>query len=144
MTKMQDPDPLVRGMGPRVRIHTKMSWIRNTDFGTDPGPDLDPGLDPDLDPDSGIFVNDLQDTNKKIIKKKSFSAAYSLKVHLQCTSFFEDKKSKRSNKTVFSLYYFCLMIEGSGSKRPKNIWILQIWIHNTGLNHITLHPLTIK
>jgi hypothetical protein len=53
-----------------------MSWIRNTDFGTDRG------LDPDLDPDSGIFVNDLQDTNKKIIKKKSFSAAYSLKVHL--------------------------------------------------------------
>jgi hypothetical protein len=26
-----DPDPLVRGMDPRIRIHTKMSWIRNTD-----------------------------------------------------------------------------------------------------------------
>jgi hypothetical protein len=39
-----------------------MSWIRTTDFGTDPGPDLDP--------DSGIFVIDLQDTNKKIILKK--------------------------------------------------------------------------
>ncbi len=27
-----DPDPLVRGMDPRIRIriHTKMSWIRNT------------------------------------------------------------------------------------------------------------------
>ena len=25
-----DPDPLVRGMIPRIRIHTKMSWIRNT------------------------------------------------------------------------------------------------------------------
>ncbi len=26
-----DPDPLVRGMDPRIRIriHTKMSWIRN-------------------------------------------------------------------------------------------------------------------
>jgi hypothetical protein len=24
------PDPLVRGMNPRIRIHTKMSWIRNT------------------------------------------------------------------------------------------------------------------
>jgi hypothetical protein len=23
-----DPDPLVRGMDPRNRIHTKMSWIR--------------------------------------------------------------------------------------------------------------------
>jgi hypothetical protein len=34
----QDPDPLVRGMDPRVRIliriHPKMSWIRNTDRNT--------------------------------------------------------------------------------------------------------------
>jgi hypothetical protein len=30
--RIQDPDPLVRGMDPRIqiRIHTKMSWIRNT------------------------------------------------------------------------------------------------------------------
>ncbi len=28
-----DPDPLVRGMDPRIRIHTKMSWIRNTGLG---------------------------------------------------------------------------------------------------------------
>ncbi len=27
-----DPDPLVRGMDPRFRIHTKMSWIRNTAY----------------------------------------------------------------------------------------------------------------
>jgi hypothetical protein len=26
----RDPDPLVRGMDPRIRIHTKTSWIRNT------------------------------------------------------------------------------------------------------------------
>jgi hypothetical protein len=34
--RIQDavPDPLVRGMDPRIRIriHTKMSWIRNTGF----------------------------------------------------------------------------------------------------------------
>ncbi len=30
--RIQDPDPLVRGMvDPRIRIHLKMSWIRNTD-----------------------------------------------------------------------------------------------------------------
>jgi hypothetical protein len=29
---IQDPDPLDRGMDPRIRIHTKMSWIRNTDL----------------------------------------------------------------------------------------------------------------
>jgi hypothetical protein len=27
-----DPDPPVRGMDPRIRIHPKMSWIRNTAF----------------------------------------------------------------------------------------------------------------
>ncbi len=29
-----DPDPLVKGMDPRIRIriHPKMSWIRNTAF----------------------------------------------------------------------------------------------------------------
>ncbi len=30
--RIQDPDPLVRGMDPRIRIriHPKMSWIRDT------------------------------------------------------------------------------------------------------------------
>ncbi len=28
--KQQDPDPLVRREDPRIRIHTKMSWILNT------------------------------------------------------------------------------------------------------------------
>jgi hypothetical protein len=27
-----DPDPLVRGMDPWIRIYTKMSWIQNTGF----------------------------------------------------------------------------------------------------------------
>jgi hypothetical protein len=32
--RIQDPDPFVRGMDPRIRIriHTKMSWIRNTAY----------------------------------------------------------------------------------------------------------------
>jgi hypothetical protein len=30
LRKQQDPDPLVRGMDPRIRIQPKMSWIRNT------------------------------------------------------------------------------------------------------------------
>ncbi len=32
MTKIAGPKPLVKGMGPRIRIHTKMSWIRSTTF----------------------------------------------------------------------------------------------------------------
>jgi hypothetical protein len=72
---------------------------------------IDP--DPDSDPDSAIFVTDLQDANKKLIFTKSF-CAYNF-FEGTFTSFFKDKKSKRSHKTVgikvFS-YYFCLMIEG--------------------------------
>jgi hypothetical protein len=35
--RIQDPDPLVRGMEPRIRIriHPKMSWIRNTGSNND-------------------------------------------------------------------------------------------------------------
>jgi hypothetical protein len=38
--RIQDPnpDPLVRGMDPRIRIHPKMSWIRNTAPNSTPGP----------------------------------------------------------------------------------------------------------
>jgi hypothetical protein len=39
-------------------------------------------MDPDPDPDPGIFVVDLQNANKKLIGKKSFSADNFLKVHL--------------------------------------------------------------
>jgi hypothetical protein len=28
--RIQDLDPLIRGMDPQIRIHSKMSWIRNT------------------------------------------------------------------------------------------------------------------
>jgi hypothetical protein len=35
-------------------------------------PVLDPDLDPDADPDPSIFINDLQDANKKLIFKKKF------------------------------------------------------------------------
>ncbi len=28
--RIQDPNPLVRRMDPRIRIHPKISWIRNT------------------------------------------------------------------------------------------------------------------
>jgi hypothetical protein len=38
-------------------------------------------MDPDSDRDPAIFVIDLQDANKNLIKK-SFSAYYFLKIHL--------------------------------------------------------------
>jgi hypothetical protein len=41
---------------------------------------MDP--DPDLDADPAIFVIDLQDANKNLIKKKVFLVYYFLKIHL--------------------------------------------------------------
>jgi hypothetical protein len=58
--------------------------------------DSDPDSDPD--PDPSIFIIDLQDTNKKLFKKKKFSCI--LLFEGTFTSFFKDKKSKRSHKTV--------------------------------------------
>ncbi len=62
--------------------------------------DPDPDSDPDADPDPSIFIIDLQDSNKKRMKKKSFSAYYFKLFEGTVTSFFKDKKSNRSHKTV--------------------------------------------
>jgi hypothetical protein len=54
--------------------------------------------DPDADPDPAIFVNDLQDANKKISKffcLLIFEGTF--------TSFFKHKKSKRSHKKTVGL-----------------------------------------
>jgi hypothetical protein len=99
-----------------------------------------------LDPDSAIFVIDLQDANKKLVKKKFCLLLF------ECTftSFFKEKiqiESQNCRNQSFS-YYFCMMIEGSGSRagyesgsipltdgsrsrRPKNMWIRWIRIRNT-------------
>jgi hypothetical protein len=51
-----------------------------------------------MDPDPAIFVIDLQDANKKLICLKQFFCL--LLFEDTFTSFFKDKKSKRSHKTV--------------------------------------------
>ncbi len=100
--------------------------------------------------DPNIFIIDLQDANKKQIKKFFFCT---LLFEGTFTSFFKDKKSKRSHKAVeieVFPYYFCLMMEGSGSgsipltngsgsgsRRPKNMWIR---IRNTDLKKINSPP----
>jgi hypothetical protein len=61
-------------------------------------PDSDP--DADTDPDPAIFVSDLQDVNKEIMFSQSFFAYYRVLFEGTFTSFFNDKKSKRSHKTV--------------------------------------------
>jgi hypothetical protein len=75
-------------------------------------------MDPDEDP--SIFITDLQDAKKTNLKKKFFCI---LLFEGTFTLFFKGKKSKRSHKTLKTVprnldlsYYFCLMIEGSGSE----------------------------
>ncbi len=104
-------------------------------FGTDPDPhlwltDLEPG--PDLDP--ALFVIDLQDTNKNSFLFKNF-LLFTFRRYIY-KSFFKDKTHKgtkqyREIKVFLTTVFFCLMMEGSKSGRPKNLGNLQIRIWNT-------------
>jgi hypothetical protein len=87
-----------------------------------------------MDPDPSIFVIDLQDASKKIILNKIFSAYYFLKLHLHHFSKIKSQKESQNSRNQGFSYYFCTMIEGSGSasipltrgsgsSRPKNTWI---------------------
>jgi hypothetical protein len=58
---------------------------------------MDPDSDPDADSDPAIFIIDLQDANKKLILNKFFCI---LLFEGTFMSFFKDKKSKRSHRTV--------------------------------------------
>jgi hypothetical protein len=55
-------------------------------------------MDPDPDPDPTIFIIDLQEANKKLIFLKKFFCTFLFEGTFP--SFFKDKKSKRSHKTV--------------------------------------------
>ncbi len=68
-------------------------------------------LVPDLDPDPAIFVINLQDDNKKLNLKKSFSAYYFVKVHLHHFQRLKVKKKSQNSRNQGFSYYFCLMIE---------------------------------
>jgi hypothetical protein len=91
-----------------------------------------------VDPDPAIFVIDLQDANKKLIYNIIFSAYYFLKVYLHHFSKIKSQKEPQISRNQGFSYYFCMMIEGSGSiagsgyipltsgsgsGRPKNMWI---------------------
>jgi hypothetical protein len=78
-----------------------------------------------MDPDSAIFFFfiDLQDANKKqIFTFLIFSAYYFFQVHLHNFLKVKVKKKSQNCRNQGFSYYFCLIIEGSGSipltKRP--------------------------
>jgi hypothetical protein len=74
---------------------------------------------------------------KKLIFNTFFSAYLFLKVHLQDFSKIKSQKAPQNSRNQGFSYYFCMMIEGSGSRagsgsipltsgsgsgRPKNMW----------------------
>jgi hypothetical protein len=79
-----------------------------------------------------------------VIFNTIISAYYFLKVHLHHFSKIKSQKESQNRRNQGFFYYFCMMIEGSGSihltsgsgsgsGRPKNMWIRWIRIRNTGI-----------
>ncbi len=66
--------------------------------------------------DPAIFVIDLQDDSKKLIFNTIFSAYYFLKVHLHHFSKIRSQKESQNSRNQGFSYFFCMMIEGSGSR----------------------------
>jgi hypothetical protein len=104
-----------------------------------------------VDPDPAIFVIDLQDASKKLIFNTIFSAYYFLKVRLHHFSKIKSLKESQNRRNQGFSYYFCMMIEGSGSGyipltsgsgsgRPKNMWIRWIRrIRNTDVQYTSYY-----
>jgi hypothetical protein len=67
-------------------------------------------MDPDLDQDPAIFVIDLQDANKKLIKKNS--AYYFLKEQLHQSSKIKKSQKKSQNSRIQGFSYFFLLVHG--------------------------------
>ncbi len=125
------------------RIHDILGWIRIRILGSML---LTNGSG------SAIFVIDLQDASKKLIFDTIFSAYYFLKVNLHPFSTIKSQKESQNRRNQGFSYYFCVMIEGSGSRagsgsipgsgsrRPKNMWIR---IRNTAVLAVKIFILTI-
>ncbi len=75
-----DPDPLVGGMDPRIRIHTKMSWIRNTAYITCIKYLLNRGLSPSVSQwiSPLIYLNQPYNIDKKLPSLQIYTKPYKL------------------------------------------------------------------
>ncbi len=97
-------------------------------------------MDPDSDP--SIFIIDLQDANKNKFKKKSFSAYYFLRLLLHHFSKIKSKKKSQNSRNPGFSWYFCLMMEGSGSGSTshKRIRIQEAQKHVDPVDRIRIGP----
>jgi len=110
--------------------------------------------------DPYLWLMDPDPASKKIIFYTIFSSYYFLKVHLHHFSKIKSQKESQNSRNQGFSCYFCMMIEGSGSGsipltsgsgsgRPKNMWIRWIrirWIRirNTGTYNNQTYLLAFK
>jgi hypothetical protein len=97
---------------------------------------MDP--DPDADPDPSIFIIDLENANKKLIRNKKIPAYYFLRVLLH---HFSKIKSQKEVTKQWKLSFFLLYLLNDRRIRiriAQNMWIrwirirIRIRIRNTG------------
>ncbi len=132
-----------------LRIHDILGWIRIRIRGSMP---LNNGSG------SGSWIRILLFSSltkvpaKKLFFNTIFSAYYFLKLHLHHFSKIKSQKESQNSRNQGFSYYFCMMIEGSGSESraksgsgsipltsgsrfgsggPKNMWIWWIRIRYT-------------
>ncbi len=121
-----------------LRIHDILGWIRIRIRGSIP---LTNGSGSGFGSGSWIRILLFSSLTFKMPAKNLFfntifSAYYFLKLHLHNFSKIKSQKESLNSRNQGFSYYFCMMIEGSGSGRPKNTWIrwirIRIRIRNTG------------
>ncbi len=118
---------------PVLRIHDILGWIRIR------------GSMPLTNGSGSCYYRHWPSRCQQKKKKKNFNtifpAYYFLKVHLHHFSTIKSQKDSQNSRNQGFSYYFCMMIEGSGSGsipltsgsgsgRPKNMWIR---IRNAGI-----------
>jgi hypothetical protein len=72
-------------------------------------------MDPDSGPDPAIFVIDLQDASKKLIFNTILFCLLLFEGTFTSFSKIKSQKESQNRRNQFFSYYFCMMIEGSGS-----------------------------
>ncbi len=116
---------------------------------------MDPDPDSDQDPGSGscYFRHWTSRCQQKTNFFTHFFCFLLLKLHLHHFSKIKSQKESQNSKNQGFSYYFCMILEGSGSgsregsgsgsipltsgsgsRRPKNMWIRWIRIRNTATN----------
>jgi hypothetical protein len=113
--------------------------------------DPDPAWDLDLTPDLTPFFSDFEDGKKIVLTFFSYNLpAGTLSSVLKIKFFAKKKILKASYQSAQHLYGkregsgagsgSIPLTNGSGSGRPKNMWIRWIRIRNTTRNHTTRSP----